>query len=89
VVYRYSGYYAVKQQNVNSEFLFCSENRNGIVFTFVGDISSQLRSLRVNRERTLVISVKYIAETATLPEIEDFVDPRAHARAYARIYLHL
>lgn len=68
MVYRYSGYYAVKQQNANSEFLSCSENRNGIVFTCVmycHRLWEQLRSLRVNRERTPVINVKYIAETAT------------------------
>jgi len=40
VVYRHFGYYAVKQQNANSEFLSCSENRNGIVFTRVSDILS-------------------------------------------------
>lgn len=76
VVYRHFRYYAAKQQNANGEFLSCFENRNSIVFTCVGDILSpviceQLRSLRVNRERTPVISVKYIAETVTLPEIED------------------
>lgn len=38
-------------------------------------LCEQLRSLQVNRERTPVINVKYIAETAALPEIEDSKDP--------------
>jgi len=49
-------------------------------------LREQLRFLRVNRERTPVISVKYIAETVTLPEIEDSEDSQVCVGVQESIY---
>lgn len=74
---------------MNSEFLSGSENRGTYRIylrkvIYCRRLREQLRSRQVNRERTLSDrGVKYIAETVTLPEIEDFENPREHTRSHA------